>query len=148
MEKVTCGRCGHQFYKESWQTKSCPRCGHLARGEQTSSQPCLITTACIVAKALPDNSPELEALRAFRDEYVQKLPNGQQIISEYHTVSPRILVEIDRTENSGRTYQELYERLVARSLELIRMGKEDEALKNYVEIVNELRHRFLHTRET
>lgn len=30
--KVKCGSCGHEFYMEEWETKSCPKCGKVTRG--------------------------------------------------------------------------------------------------------------------
>jgi len=30
--KVKCGSCGHNFYMEDWETKSCPKCGKVTRG--------------------------------------------------------------------------------------------------------------------
>lgn len=30
--KVKCGSCGHQFYMEEWETKSCLKYGKVTRG--------------------------------------------------------------------------------------------------------------------
>lgn len=30
--KVKCGSCGHEFYMEDWETKSCPKCGKVTKG--------------------------------------------------------------------------------------------------------------------
>jgi len=30
--KVKCGKCGHEFYMEEWETKSCPKCGKVTTG--------------------------------------------------------------------------------------------------------------------
>jgi len=104
---------------------------------------CFITTACIKAKGLPDNCPELNILRVFRDEYVRNLPAGDQIIRQYYEIAPRIITNINRTLNSRNIYLTLYKELVSKSLELIRSGKMKEAFNNYLKIVTELKRKYL-----
>jgi hypothetical protein len=103
---------------------------------------CFITTACVEARGLSDNCPELNTLRAFRDKYIRALPNGEQLISEYYAIAPRVIAGIKHAENSKEVYLSLYERLVLKSLRLIRSGKKDEAFKNYLNIVNELKQKY------
>jgi len=104
---------------------------------------CFITTACIQARGLADNCADLTTLRSFRDGYVRSLPEGDRIIREYYEVAPRILVAIAAAENASEVYCDLYARLVAKSVALICAGKNVEAFSNYVEVVNELKHRHL-----
>jgi hypothetical protein len=113
------------------------------QSEKSSGGGCFITTACVEAKGLPDNCPELNALRAFRDEYVRNLSNGEEIISDYYEVAPRIIVGINQEKNSRQVYLSLYDHLVLKSLNLIRKEKNYEALKNYLEIVRELKKRYM-----
>jgi hypothetical protein len=103
---------------------------------------CFITTACIKTKGLPDNCQELNELRQFRDEYVRNLPNGTQLIHEYYNIAPQIVAGINSSEDLMKVYEGLYEKLVT-NLELIRSGKKGEALRNGLEIINELRENYL-----
>ena len=32
--KVKCGNCGHEFYMEEWERKSCPKCGQVTIGSK------------------------------------------------------------------------------------------------------------------
>jgi len=104
---------------------------------------CFITTACIEAKGLSENCPELNVLRTFRDEYIENLPEGEKAIREYYEIAPQIVAGINSAENPKKVYLDLYERLVSKSLELIHFGEKDEAFKNGMEIYNELKQRYL-----
>lgn len=108
-----------------------------------SSGGCFITTACVETRSLTDNCVELNSLRDFRDKYIQYLPNGKQIISEYYAIAPHIVAAINKSPDSKYVYSNLYKRLVLKSLELIRSGKNDAAFNNYFNIVNELKSKYL-----
>jgi hypothetical protein len=109
---------------------------------QQDTSLCLITTACVEAKGLPDNCLELNTMRAFRDSYIKSLPDGEEIIREYYQVAPQIVARINRTDNWQEVYLNLYEQLVL-IVELICRGENDEALRNCLRIFNELKQRYL-----
>lgn len=104
---------------------------------------CFITTASIEANGLTDDCYELNTLRAFRDEYVRNLPNGDQIVREYYETAPRIIAGINEMENSREIYLTLYEHLVTKSLNFIHSGEKVKAFMNYLKVVNELKKRYL-----
>ncbi len=135
-----CKTCGHEI-ERNWNV--CPNCGKDPEEGIDSGGGCFITTACTEAKGLSDECSELTTLRAFREDYVRSLENGNEIINEYYIIAPRILSEIDRTDNNREIYIELYEQLVLKSLELIKSGKEYEAFNNYLQIVENLKERYL-----
>ena len=31
--KIKCGSCGHEFFMQDWETKSCPNCGKVTSGK-------------------------------------------------------------------------------------------------------------------
>lgn len=103
---------------------------------------CLIATACVEAKGLSDNCPELNILRAFRDSYIKNLPDGEKILLEYYTVAPRIVAAINNAYNRQQVYLNLYEQIVS-NVELIRLGKYDEVFRNYLRILNQLKQGYL-----
>ena len=138
-----CGRCkGEKIIK-------CPRCGGTGyenpqtRTSEKRSTGCFITSACIEAKNLPNDCYELTTLRSFRDQYVANLPEGKQVIAEYYATAPHIVEKINQETASQKIYVDLYERLVLRSVEFIQLGKKGEAYKNYLNIVKELKRRYL-----
>jgi hypothetical protein len=104
---------------------------------------CFMTTACIEAKELQDNCTELSILRTFRDDYVLKLPNGEKLISEYYSIGPKIIENIKLLQNSKEIFLNLYNTLVLKSIQLIRQGKHEEALQNYINTVKELKLTFM-----
>ena len=127
--------------------------GAVSGGKPTLGQPnipicqvppgCFITTACVEARGLPDDCAELRTIRSFRDRYVAALPEGASVIAEYYDVAPRILAGIDRSGRARAVYADLYERLVARSVELIAAGEDRAAYENYAGIVTELKAAYL-----
>ncbi len=103
---------------------------------------CFISTACTEAKGLPDNCPELDAVRGFRDTYIRGLPNGEEILRQYYEVAPEIVSAINRAKNQKEIYLALYEQLVS-IVDLIRQGKKDEVFRNYLRVFNELKRRYV-----
>lgn len=103
---------------------------------------CFITAACAEARGLPDNCPELETIRAFRDRYVRSLPHGEDIIREYYELAPKIVAGINRMDNRQEIYSSLYDQLVS-IVGLIRQGKDEEAFKSCLEVFNELKKKYL-----
>lgn len=33
--KVTCGKCGHEFWMSEFKAVACPKCGHICRGPKS-----------------------------------------------------------------------------------------------------------------
>jgi len=62
--------------------------------DESASNGCFITSACVEFAGLPDDCYELTVLRSFRDNYIAHLPNGQMLISDYYERAPRILKHI------------------------------------------------------
>lgn len=137
-----CRKCdGTGIFERHWEEK-CIKCD--GTGEYPPHQShCIIATACCEAKGLSDDCSELNTLRIFRDEYVRNLPEGSQLIREYYKIAPLIVARINSTGNPKEIYLSLYERLVSKSLQLIYSGKNDEAFKNYLKIINELKQNHL-----
>ena len=103
---------------------------------------CFITTACIESRGLPDNCPELNTVRAFRDSYIKGLPDAEEIIREYYEMAPRIVAGINRDKNRRQVYLNLYEQL-ASNVELVHSGENGEVLRNYFRTLNELKQMYL-----
>jgi predicted ribosomally synthesized peptide with nif11-like leader len=104
---------------------------------------CILTTACIRARGLPDNCRELTTLRAFRDDYLKREPAGQAIVADYYATAPRIIAAINQDPLGPLVYADLYDRLVVRAVELIQAGHHQEALTYGLGIYGELKQRYL-----
>lgn len=106
--------------------------------KNSGSGPCLIATACVKAQGLPDDSPELNAARSFRDTFVRSLPDGEEIVRLYYQLAPQIISWINTSEDAQQVYLYLYEHLTS-NVELIRLGKYHEALSNAFKLADELK---------
>ena len=138
------GMCLRAFDCSKSQGSGCPLAGKTRRQWHRMKPPpsggCLIATACIEAKGLPDDCPELNTLRLFRDEYIKSLPNGNELIVDYYENAPKIINEINKSATAREVYLDLYEKLVLETLGLIQLEKNEEALRNLLKIYNNLKH--------
>ncbi len=55
---------------------------------------CFLTTAIVAQRGEADDGPTLTTLRAFRDGYMARRPNGAALVAEYYDVAPRIVTAI------------------------------------------------------
>lgn len=124
--------------------------GNLATRERPDRRPkrrglCLITEACVRAHGLSDDCYELSLLRLFRREYVEKLPEGEEVLAEYARKAPKIVATIDALPAAEAlpVWEHLYRRGIRRSVALIKDGRWDEAYTVYREMCRELEARFL-----
>jgi hypothetical protein len=109
---------------------------------EPKSSKCFITTACVEAEGLPDDCEELTILRAFRDGFMSSLPNGAALISEYYNIAPRIVARISTEPDAEIIFASLYES-VSTSADMVKAGKNDEAMRTYVTIVSDLKEKYL-----
>lgn len=65
-----------------------------------SSTGCWLTSACCIAKGLPDDCMELTELRGFRDEILKAMPDGKKLIDFYYAEGPRIVKQIEASEHA------------------------------------------------
>ncbi|MEO1126844.1 MAG: DUF4157 domain-containing protein, partial [Cyanobacteria bacterium J06639_16] len=103
---------------------------------------CFITTACVKAKGLADDCEELTILRQFRDNYMYSISNGSDMISEYYKIAPEIVDRISKLPDGKRIFVELYDQVV-KSVNLVKAGKNEAAMQNYISIVRDLKNRYL-----
>ena len=65
-----------KYYKTDGKSGS-SHTGHSGHGSSSGTDGCYLTSACVMAKGLPDHCEELETLRVFRDEYLAGQPGGR-----------------------------------------------------------------------
>lgn len=142
-ERVETGTALYNTYCHDYES-SYSRCPHFRKGNDTpSSSSCFLTSACIEAKGLADDCEELTALRRFRDEWLRKQSGGAEEIEEYYRIAPEILSAIHQREDCGRILDELYEKLVAPCVKMIRQEQYAEARALYRETVMKLKEEYL-----
>ena len=92
---------------------------------------CYLTTACIVAKNLPDDCAELQTLRNFRDNYLKNLPEGEAEIAEYYATAPLIVKKVNLLPDANLIWTKLYSELVEPCVKMIHEGKLEETHRLY-----------------
>ena len=102
---------------------------------------CFLTTACTAARGLPDDCAELTALRAFRDGYLRRQPEGPALIEEYYRIAPAIVAGVEASSDRGRVLEDIYA-VVTRCVRAIGAGREQEALDAYRAMVRDLGARY------
>lgn len=117
--------------------KKCP----FRREHNTSD--CFISTACAKAKNLPDDCYELETLRKFRDNYMKKMPNGEQKVKEYYDIAPKIVKAVEKNLESDCIFEELFKELVHPCVNYIEQGQNGQAYILYEKTVLMLKDKYL-----
>jgi hypothetical protein len=103
---------------------------------------CFITTACVQARGLPDDCLELTTLRTFRDRYIATMHNGKAMIKVYYENSPMIVEAINQRPDARAIYDGLYD-VICMCVRYIQEGAYESAFQMYVDMVIELRNRFI-----
>ena len=88
---------------------------------------CFLTTACVEHAGLPDDCPELQLMRKFRDEYIRLLPDGSNLIEDYYRTAPLIVQRIKSGMDADAVLENLLS-TVRSVVELIQAGRKSEAL--------------------
>lgn len=111
--------------------------------ERPASGGCYLTTACVIAKQLPDNCYELETLRRYRDKWLRKREDGPRLIQMYYNVAPLIVNRINVLESKDEIYDLIYKKMVKPCVKLIEEEKNEEALLLYKQMTLWLKENYL-----
>jgi hypothetical protein len=86
---------------------------------------------------------DLNLLRAFRDNWLLKQENGQALFEMYYFLSPGLVAEINDRADQDAIWQDLYNNEYSKLLNLVKHNKFEEAQAIYVEMMNNMKERFL-----
>ena len=112
-------------------------------GDVANFSDCFITTAVVKYLNKPDNCYELNCLRKFRDEWLIKQDDGEQLVREYYQIAPQIVEAIEGESEVDRIYSSLWKDYISKCIGLIEKG-DYEACKNlYIRMVEELKKVYL-----
>ncbi|MCI6851018.1 MAG: hypothetical protein MR883_05800 [Clostridiales bacterium] len=112
-------------------------------GSGSGTEGCYLTSACVVARGLPDHCEELQTLRFFRDEYLAKQPGGQAEIEQYYALAPRIVTAINQLPNATAVWNTVYQELVELCVQMIHANQNAAAHQFYKSYASNLA-RLLH----
>lgn len=98
---------------------------------------CFITTACMKAlqAAFDDKCHELEAMRNLRDNYIQHLPVGKEIIEAYYLFAPEIVKRIESFDNAAEIWAGLYETFISICVSYVDEGQYKKAYLTYLHMI-------------
>ncbi len=94
---------------------------------------CFLTTATCQILGKADDCDELEALRSFRDTYLQT--RHPDMIEEYYRLSPRLADKLNSHEDRKKIAQLLMQKYIIQSIILIEQKRYEEAIVIYREMV-------------
>ncbi|MGB3683105.1 MAG: hypothetical protein WA990_11535 [Rubrobacteraceae bacterium] len=104
-----------------------------------------VSAACLEVRDVTDEEAcyEVMLLRLFAREYVEKLPDGAQRISDYHEKAPLVTRAIESHPAYLEIYVDLYERFIGRLIERIQYGRWEEAHETFGRMREKIENRFL-----
>lgn len=100
---------------------------------------CFLTTACVDHKGMADDCYEMQVLRAIRDTIVTWNDEMKELVQEYYRIAPEIVRKINTEENAGEIWDGLFDNLVMKCVSLYEQNKIEEAVKLYIDTVNQLK---------
>ncbi|MDR1940500.1 MAG: hypothetical protein LBQ40_06910 [Clostridiales bacterium] len=80
---------------------------------------------------MPDDCDELQTLRHWRDKLCKSDEKLKLLTEDYYKNAPSIIEIIDSLENSRQVYAQVYNELVVPTVELLKSGETDAAIKHY-----------------
>jgi hypothetical protein len=136
--------CGRRLCVQCIRDGLCPPCWEKSTGKKYEKPSgCFITDACVQAMGLPDNCRELQTLRWFRDNYLQKSREGRKIIKEYYEFAPEIVEEIKRRPNNKEIFKEIFKQ-IRKIVTQIESGNSMLAIKTYRHMIMQLKQKYFH----
>ena len=109
----------------------------------TKSDGCFITTAVCDSFHKPDNCYELTMFRAFRDNWLKKQTDGQQLIAQYYAIAPKIVKNINKLADADEIYLHIWNKYLKSCLSYIEHGKNEQCKSVYVKMVQDLYKKYL-----
>ena len=113
----------------------------LRQKQQNSG--CYVTTAVCDTFGKPDDCFELTTFRNFRDTWLINQPDGKALIAEYYDIAPRIVDNINRLADAAQIYKSIWQQYLEPCLNFIRSGDNLSCKNKYIEMVSELKRRYL-----
>lgn len=107
---------------------------------------CYITTAICELEGKADDCYELTQFRHFRDNYLLKQPNGEQLIKTYYETAPQIIKAIDKIANHEQRkaiYMDIKQRYLSKCLTYIEQEEYEACKQLYIQMVHELQKKYL-----
>ena len=116
-----------------------PETRKVKENEIDVDEDCFLTSACVFYKGLPDNCSELQILRNFRDGYMANSAYGKSLINDYYEVGPKTVQAIYNHPQKAEIFEFIYNKLVLKSVSLIKRNEYELAMEYYKIFTEKLR---------
>ena len=103
---------------------------------------CYITTAVCKYQDKEDDCYELTMFRRFRDCYLRKQEDGEDLIKEYYESAPQIIKQIEFLRKEDEAYPDIWENYLKPCLRLIETGENEACFILYKDMINALRKQY------
>lgn len=104
---------------------------------------CFITTAVCDSFGKSDDCFELTTFRKFRDKWLITQPDGKTLIKEYYAIAPKIVSNINQLADSAQIYRTIWQKHLEPCLNFIQHGDNLACKNKYVEMILELKKKYL-----
>lgn len=104
---------------------------------------CYITTAVCESLGKGTDCYELNVLRAYRDQYLDRTPEGHAMVEEYYDLAPTIVKRMAKEPDRDDLYRELYESYLVPCIHQIEAQEYEACRDRYQEMVLNLKARYM-----
>jgi DNA-directed RNA polymerase subunit RPC12/RpoP len=105
----------------------------------TRKKLCFITTAVCESLDMSDDCYQLEAFRAFRDNYLLSQESGEALVKEYYEIAPILVSKINIHSNRQHIYENLWSDYLKECLSYIEKKDFESCKEHYIAMVNSLK---------
>ena len=144
-EAENCYRYCERFRKDMYLGDQCIRMSAAwqEKHKPTTYSGCYITTAVVEILGLPDDTYELEVLREFRKNYLQKNEEYHSLLFEYDVKGPVIAEALRISPDREKIALDLYNIYIKGTVAYIKLEDYASAIDLYVEMTNNLAKKYL-----
>lgn len=107
---------------------------------------CYITTAVCYSLNKNDNCYELQMFRRFRDEWLLMQNDGKAIVEEYYRIAPSIVSEIEKQTDCLIIFKNIWNCYLSKCLSMIENGKYRECKNLYMDMVDNLKRKYINSK--
>ncbi len=103
---------------------------------------CYITTAACEFMGMEDHCYELDLLRSYRDSYLEKQPDGEDLVDRYYDLAPSIVKHIDERPDRAQIYLTAWTDYIQPCIRLIESGENEQCEKLYEQMVLDFKDKY------
>lgn len=106
---------------------------------------CFVTTAVCCGLHKPQDCREIELMKRYRDEYLFRQDDGQEIIREYYDIAPTIVKRIAREATPEEKYLYLWEHYISKCVAHVENHENERCRQLYEMMMSELKTEYMVT---